>query len=92
MSYATRRRMELSSPLTHSEQECMRAIHHVICTRHILPSLEDLSREVATDSSRLQGVLCALQRKRMVERSERSIALTGQGIQLLEQQGLPFKF
>jgi hypothetical protein len=92
MSYATRRRMELSSPLTHSEQECMRAIHRVICTRHALPGLEDLSREVATSSSRLQTVLCALQRKRMVERSNGSIALTYQGIQLLEEQGLPVRF
>ena len=87
MSVGTKKvRVSLNGP----EQECLRAIHHIICTKHSLPSLEVLAQILDSPTARVRVLVNALERKQMTDSVTCSaISLSYLGIQTLEELGLP---
>ena len=77
-------------PLTQAEQECLRAIHHIICTRRSMPSIEALTQVLSLPTARTRMLLKALERKQLTDSVISSaISLSCLGIQTLEELGLP---
>ena len=87
MSVGTRKvRVSLTQP----EQQCLRAIHHVICTERSLPSIKILAQVLDLPTARTRVLLNALERKQLTDSITTSaISLSCLGIQTLEELGLP---
>ena len=76
--------------LTQPEQECLRAIHHIICTKRSLPSIEGLAQVLNLSTERTRVLLNALERKQLTDSvTVSAISLSCLGIQTLEELGLP---
>jgi hypothetical protein len=75
--------------LTQPEQECLCAIHHIICTKRSLPSLEVLAQVLNLPAARIRVLLNALGRKQLIDSVTASaVSLSCLGIQTLEELGL----